>query len=295
MTNKNLSVIGVPAWVLATSGMFSVQLGSALSLPMIREIGAAGTAWMRLTAAAIIFFILVRPRFSAIDRSVFPTLVALGIATGLVTVTFLAAIQRIPLGTAVSIEFLGPLAVATFRRRNRFAILWPFVAFAGVLLMTKPWEGEIDLLGVAYALLAAIGLGSYILLTSRVGSKLPGIYSLAITIPIAAITAGIFGAPNTISVITPALIFTAFWLAALMPVIPYILELQALRGMSSAAFGTLMSLEPAFGTLLGIMILNQHIDLSQFLGITLVVIAGIGSQRNDQLPIAQSQAPDSAP
>lgn len=275
----------VPPWALALTGMFSVQLGSALSIPMINEIGPAGTAWLRMSAGAVILLVIARPNLRLVTKRDLPALLTLGISTGLVTIAFLAAIQRIPLGTTIAIEFLGPLTIATIRSKSRRAVVWPALGFAGVLLMTKPWLGEIDVIGIGFALIAATGWATYIVLTSWLGDRFSGITGLSMTIPIAAITAGLVAAPSTIGLITPTLIFTAIGLAILLPVLPYALELMALRGMSASAFGTLMSIEPAFGTLLGFLILDQHIDASQFIGVGFVVLAGVGSQRAEHITL----------
>ena len=147
----------VPPWGLAVAAMLSVQLGAALSVDVISAVGPAGTAWLRLSAGALIFLALARPPLRAVRRHDVPVLLGLGVTTGLVTVAFLAAIERIPLGTAVAVEFLGPLTVAAVRSHSTRALVWPAVALVGVVLLTEPWHGEIDLAGVGFAGLAAIG------------------------------------------------------------------------------------------------------------------------------------------
>lgn len=279
MSDKPLAV---PAWVLTIMAMFSVQLGSALSLPLIAEVGPAGTAWLRLTAGAMIFLIIARPKFSLIQKHDVLPLLALGITTGIVTVSFLGAISRIPLGTCISIEFLGPLTVATVRSKNSKAMLWPLLAFAGVLLMTKPWEGNLDFVGVGLALVSAFGWGTYIVLTDLIGSRFEGLSGLSLTMPISALTAAVIGFTSTIGHITLKLLLTAFGLAILLPVLPYAFEMISLRHMSQAAFGTFMSLEPAFGVLIGAVVLGQAAGAGQLVGVALVVTAGVATQRIDQ-------------
>lgn len=269
----------VPPWSLAILAMFSVQLGSALSIPLIDQVGAAGTAWLRLSMGALIFIALARPRLGTIQREHWPLIILLGVATGLLTVFFLAAIERIPLGTAVAIEFLGPLTVAAVRSHSRRALVWPALAFAGVLLLTRPWQGEIDALGLVFAALAGAGWGTYIVLTQRVGDQLEGIRGLSITIPIAAVTAASVGAPAALAHLSPSILAAAFGLALLLPVLPFALEMLALRHMTHAAFGTLMALEPGFGVLLGWLVLNQRLTPLQGIGIALVIFAGAGAQR----------------
>lgn len=259
--------------------MFVVQLGSALSMPVMREIGSGGTAWLRLTFGAIVFILIGRPNLKSISRSDLPYLVGLGVSTGLLTFSFLSAMELIPLGTAVAIEFLGPLTVAAIRSHNKKALIWPALALLGVLLLTQPWLGEINNEGVAYALLAAVCWGLYIVLTQEIGDRYSGISGLALTIPIAALTAGIFGIPQAIGNLSLNILLAGFGLAILLPIIPYALELMALRRMTSNAFGTLMALEPAIGVILGILILQQIPNSLQVIGILLVVYAGASAQR----------------
>ena len=269
----------LPPWVLTVTAMFVVQLGSALSMPVMREIGAGGTAWLRLTFGAIVFILIGRPNLKSISRSDLPYLVGLGVSTGLLTFSFLSAMELIPLGTAVAIEFLGPLTVAAIRSHNRQALIWPALALLGVLLLTQPWLGEINIEGVAYALLAAVCWGLYIVLTQEIGDRYSGMRGLALTIPIAALTAGIFGIPQAIGNLSLNILLAGFGLAILLPIIPYALELMALRRMTSNAVGTLMALEPAIGVILGILILQQIPNSLQVIGILLVVYAGASAQR----------------
>lgn len=270
---------GIPPWSLAVVAMASVQLGSALSVPLIDTVGPAGTAWLRLSMAAVIFVVLFRPPLRSIRRADLPGVVALGVTTGLITMCFLAAIDRIPLGTAVAIEFLGPLVVAAVRSHTRAALAWPALALVGVVLMTQPWIGTIDPVGVGFAALAAVGWASYIVLTQRIGDIFPGVSGLALTMPIAALTAAVVGVPQAAGDLTLGVVAAAAGLAILLPILPYALELTALRRMTPTAFGTLMALEPAMGVMLGALILSQIPGAGQIVGIVLVVVAGAVAQR----------------
>ncbi|HEU4807118.1 MAG TPA: EamA family transporter, partial [Homoserinimonas sp.] len=188
------------------------------------------------------------------------------------------AIDRIPLGTAVSIEFLGPLTVAAVRSHNRRALAWPALALLGVVLLTEPWQGAVNAAGIGFAALAGIGWGSYIVLTQHIGDRFNGIDSLSITITIAAATAAIVGIPQASGHITPGILVAATGLAVLLPVLPFALEMLALRQMTPTAFGTLMALEPAIGVLLGLLVLGQTPSPTQLAGILLVVLAGAAAQ-----------------
>jgi len=269
----------VPPWALAVAAMLSVQLGSALSVHLIADVGAAGTAWLRLSMGAVLFVVLARPPLRQIRRRDVLPLLALGIATGLMTVAFLAAIERIPLGTTVAVEFLGPLTVAAVRSADKRALVWPVLALLGVVLLTEPWRGVADPVGLAFAGLAAVGWATYILLTQRIGDRFSGIGGLSLTIPVAAATAAVVGVPQAAGHLTPGILAAALGLAVLLPVLPFALEMMALRRLTPSAFGTLMALEPAIGTLLGLAVLHQRPSPSQVTGIALVVLAGAAAQR----------------
>lgn len=272
-------VSGVPPWAFTVAAMLSVQLGAALSVGLIDDVGPAGTAWLRLSMGAVLFVLLARPPLRSIRRGHLPGLLGLGVSTGMVTVTFLSAVERIPLGTAVAIEFLGPLTVAALRAHRRRALVWPALALAGVLLLTEPWGGNVDLLGIGFAALAAVGWALYIVLTQHVGDRFTGISALSLTIPIAAFTAAVVGVPQAAGKLSLDVLAAAFGLALLLPVLPFALEMLALRRMTPTAFGTLMALEPAFGVVLGLVVLAQQPSAVQLLGIALVVLAGAAAQR----------------
>jgi inner membrane transporter RhtA len=269
----------VPAWSLAVVSIITVQLGAALSTRLFDDVGAAGTAWLRLVAGGLIFLAIVRPKLSDYTLAELRVPLVLGLFTGAMTVCFLLAIERLPLGTAVAIEFLGPLSVAVFRSRRVRNLIWPALALLGVLLLTEPWTGQIDGLGVLFALLSATCWAAYILLTQAVGDRFSGLDGLAITIPVAAIAATLVGLPQAWGHITPLIILQSIGLAILLPVIPFALEMLALRRLTTAAFGTLMALEPAIATAWGIVLLAQIPQAPQLAGMVLVVIAGIGAER----------------
>ena len=280
MTPTSTSAPPVPPWLLAVVAMFSVQLGSALSMPLMAQVGPAGAAWLRLSVGALIFLAVARPSLRSVPRADIPPLIGLGVATGLLATFFLAAITRIPLGTAVAIEFLGPLGVAALRAHTRAALLWPALALVGVLLLTEPWSGSVDLVGIGLAAAAALGWAAYIVLTQHIGDRFAGLQGLSITIPVAAVTAAFIGVPQAFGNITWQVVAAAFGLALLLPVIPFSLEMLALRRLTTAAFGTLMALEPAFGLLMGVLLLAQIPDVGQVLGVALVVAAGVGAERS---------------
>lgn len=283
----------VPPWVLTVAAMLSVQLGSALSVGLIDTVGAAGTAWLRLSMGALVFLVLARPPLRSVRRADVPVLLALGVTSGLVTIAFLAAIApgRLPLGTAVAVEFLGPLTVAAIRSHSARALVWPMLALVGVVGLTEPWQGGVDAGGLGLAALAAVGWAAYIVLTQRVGDRFAGIGALSLTVPVAAVTAAVVGVPQAAGHLTLEVLAVAVGLAVLLPVLPYALEMLALRRMTPHAFGTLMALEPAIGLLLGLIVLAQQPSPVQLAGIALVVLAGAGAQRGGRREVRTDAVP----
>jgi inner membrane transporter RhtA len=264
--------------LMAMTSMLCVQFGLAISVGLIDRIGAEGAAWLRLAWAGVILLAIVRPRPGAFTRKAFGACVALGVVTAGMTLLFMAAIDRIPLGTASALEFLGPLGVAVAHGHQR-RILWPGLAGIGVLMLTQPWAGAVDPVGVLFALAAAGCWAAYILLTQRVGDEVAGINGLAVSMPVAGLVSTAVVGPFAFDRITPDVILIGLGLALLLPVVPFMLELLALRRLNTAAFGTLMSLEPAFALVVGLLILNQVPGPLAVLGICFVVAAGIGAAR----------------
>lgn len=276
----------IPAWSFAVAAMFSVQLGAALSLHLISVVGPAGAACLRLSAGALIFLAWNRPPLREIRVKDVPALVGLGVMTGLATIAFLAAIERIPLSTTVAIEFLGPLTVAATRSHSVRSLTWPVLALLGVVVLTQPWHGRVNVAGLALASFAAVGWGSYILLTQRISDRFAGFSVLSLTIPMGAVTAAFFGAPRSFGHLTLGILAVSFGLALLFPVLPYALEMRALRQMTPEAFGTLMAIEPAIGVLVGLFVLHQSLSVLQCVGIVLVVFAGVAAQRDGRNRLA---------
>ena len=274
----------MPPWTLAVVAMLSIQTGSALSISLFPAVGPAGTAWLRLSLGAVILLLIVRPRLSLIRRDNIVGLLSLGAATGVMTSAFLSALDRIPLGTTVAIEFLGPLTVAALSGRNIRAALWPLLALVGVVFLTRPWTGAVDLIGVAFALLAATCWGLYIVFTQHVGDRFIGIQGLALATPVAAVTAAVVGVPQAWGNLSLEVLAWGVVLAVLTPVFPFALDMLALKRMNKRAFGTLMAVEPGVATGIGLLLLLQVPEVLDALGIALVVAAGIATQRDAERP-----------
>jgi inner membrane transporter RhtA len=263
---------------MAIAAMMCVQLGLAVSVGLLDQLGSEGVAWLRLAWAGVLLLVLVRPRLSGFTRSGLLACVALGVVTAALTMLFMAAVARLPLGTASALEFLGPLGVAVARGRGGRKV-WPLLAAVGVLLLTEPWHGGADLVGVGYALGAAACWAAYILLTQRVGDEVSGIRGLAVSMPVAGIVATAVAGPSVLGNLTWQQLLAGLGLAVLLPVIPFALELHALRRLTAGAFGTLMSLEPAIALVIGFFVLGQKPGLGPMIGIAFVVAAGIGAER----------------
>jgi len=265
---------------MAMTSMLCVQLGLAASVGLLDDLGPAGVAWLRLAWAGIIFPVVVRPRWRSMSRRGLRVSVLLGIVTAGLTMLFMAAVTRLPLGTASALEFLGPLGVAVAHSKGIRKLIWPTLAAVGVVLMTEPWRGPVELVGIGFALGAALCWAGYILLTQRVGDEVSGVQGLAISMPVAGLVATLVAAPSTTGLLTWPLVAWGLGLAILLPTIPFTLELLALRRLTAGAFGTLMSLEPAIALLVGLVFLGQHPTLLPVVGIGFVVAAGIGAERH---------------
>jgi inner membrane transporter RhtA len=266
------------AALLCVLSMSSVQFGAALSAPTMATYGSLSTTWLRLCWAAVVLALLVRPRLFTYSRSHWFAAGALGAAMAGMTLCFFAALQRIPLGLAVAIDFLGPLTVATLAVRRVRALLWPVLAIAGVLLLSRDRAGWIgEPLGVLLAFGAAIGWGSYIVLMKKTGALFAGLEGLSVSLLAAALVATPFGFAQSGIHIAAGQIAATAGLALLVPLLPYALEMVALRHMPASSFGILMSVEPAIGALAGFVVLHQPMEGVQIAGTLLVVAASVGA------------------
>jgi inner membrane transporter RhtA len=265
---------------LAIASMTTIQLGAALSEPLFERIGPSGLVTLRLVLAAAMLWPLTRPRLRGRSRRDLGAAVALGACSGLLTLSFFEAIARIPLGVAVTIEFLGPLGVALAGSRRPRDVVWVVLAAGGVALLTlgDGAGGPLDPAGVAFAGIAACCWGAYILLTKRVGARWAGLQGLAVSLAVAAtVTLPTGIAAGGAELLAPAVLLAGLGLALLMPLLPYAFELIALRRLPTALFGVIMSLEPAIAALLGFLILGQHLTAGGVAAIAMVSVASAGA------------------
>jgi inner membrane transporter RhtA len=260
----------------------SPQLGAAVAVTLFDELGPAGAAFLRLAFAAVILLAIWRPRLRG-ERRVTGDLrlaAAFGVALGLMNWTFYESIARLPLGIAVTIEFSGPLLVAVLGSRRPLDLVWVILAAAGSVRLVGPGgETAVDPVGVAFALAAAVGWMSYILLNKRTGTAFPGGTGLAIAMAVGALVvlpAGVIEGNGGL-VAHPGLLAPALLVAILSSVLPYSLDVEALRRLPASVFGVLMSLDPAVAAVIGFVILGQALGSREIAAIGMVVVASAGA------------------
>jgi inner membrane transporter RhtA len=268
---------------LVLLGIVSAQLGAAIAKGMFDELGPAGTVFLRVGFAALVLLVLVRPSLKGYARRSYLVAVVFGLALAAMNFTLYMALDRIPLGVAVTLEFVGPLGVAVAGSRRLLDLLWAALAAAGILLLA-PLNvlGEVDLdpAGVALALLAGCFWAAYILLSARTGSEFPGGTGLVIALCVGAVVlapVGISG--GGLALLDPRLLLAGFGVAMLSSAIPFSLELEALRKLPARVFGVLMSLEPAVAALLGFVVLGERLGTRSLAAIVLVTVAAAGASR----------------
>ena len=263
---------------LALGSMFSVQLGAAVAVPAMALHGSVGITALRLICAAAALALLVRPRLRRFDGRQWRAALLLGLAMAGMTMAYFAAVLRIPLGAATTIDFIGPLAVAALSLKGWPRLALPALALLGVMAITRSATGWLlDPIGVGFALVSAAGWGSYIVLMRHVGRLFQGQEGLCLSLLAAALASLPFAATIDPAGLAPAQWPVAAGLALLVPLIPYSLEMVALRRVNMGAFSILMSLEPAIGATLGFVVLAQALTLQQGLGVAAVVLASAGA------------------
>ena len=266
-------LVPVPAWLLGA--MVLAQLGSALAVPLMAEIGPAAATWLRMSWAALVLLLVARPRALTWSWRERGLVLGLGLASGGMGLCYFESVARLPLGTANAIEFLGPLGVALAGSRRRLDLAWVVLAAAGVLLLTGAASGR-SAAGIGFSLVAAVCWAGYIVLTRRVGSVFRGLEGLAVSLAIAAIVTAPLGLAGGWHRFRPLNVLEGAGIALLMPLGSYAIEMAALRRTTARSFGILMSLEPAVSALIGFLVLGQHMRLAQLAGMACVVAASTG-------------------
>src|SRR5918995_5769229 len=259
--------------LVLVAGM-SPQVGAAFAVTLFDELRPAGAAFLRLAFAAIVLWAIWRPRLAGDLRLAG----AFGVALGLMNWSFYEAIHRIPLGVAVTIEFAGPLLVAVIGSRRVLDGVWIALAAAGIVVLVDPGGGSMDPAGVGFALVAAACWMAYIYLSKRTGAAFPGGSGLALAMAVGALIvlpAGLIQGDGTLA--EPDLLGSALVVALASSVLPYSLELVALRRLPEAVFGVLMSLDPAVAALAGFVMLGQDLGVRELVAIAMVVVASAGA------------------
>ncbi|MFE9556165.1 DMT family transporter [Streptomyces sp. NPDC006703] len=271
---------GLGPVALVVAGGISVQFGAAVAVTLMPRAGAAGVVTLRLAAAAIVLMLICRPRLRGHSRADWGTVVAFGTVMAGMNGLFYQAVDRIPLGVAVTLEVLGPLTLSVIASRRLVNLLWAGLALAGVVLLGGGGFDALDPVGAAYALGAGACWAAYILFSARTGRRFPQADGLALAMAVAAVLflpIGIASAGSALLV--PSTMALGAAVAVLSSVLPYTLELLALRRLPASTFAVLMSLEPAIAATAGFLILGQALSWLQALAIALVIGASMGAVR----------------
>ena len=268
----------IPPPTLLLLGIVSVQLGSALAKHLFSTVGSFGTVALRLFFAAAVLMLFWRPSLH-MNRRTWTVVLSYGVTLGLMNECFYLALARIPLGIAVTISFLGPLAVALAGSRRWLDALWAVLAAGGVVLLMEG-RGDLNLVGILFALAAGTCWGLYILVGAALGRHTTEGNGLALGMAVAAMVAVPFGvADSGTALIQPWVLVAGLGVALLSSVIPYSLDLEALRRIPPRVFGILMSLEPAVAALIGLIVLQESLLWTQWIAVLCVVAASAGATR----------------
>jgi inner membrane transporter RhtA len=277
MAGRALGAVPPTAQVLA--GIVSVQIGAAMAKQLFATVGSTGTVALRLFFSAAILLVVWRPSLR-LSRRAWAVVISYGLVLGAMNLCFYLALARLPLGVTVTITFLGPLAVAIGGSRRWLDGLWALLAAGGVVLLAEGGSGDVQLIGILLALAAAACWASYILLSVALGRHTTDGGGLAIGMALATVVVAPIGIADAgTGLLEPGVLVVGFAVALLSSVIPYSLELEALRRMPPKVFGVLMSLEPAVAALVGLVVLDEILGVTQWLAVLMVVAASVGATR----------------
>jgi inner membrane transporter RhtA len=266
---------------LVLAGGISVQFGGALAVTLMPRAGALGVVTLRLLAAAVILLVVCRPRLRGHSRTDWGTVIVFGATMAAMNGLFYQSVDRIPLGPAVTLEVLGPLALSVLTSRRAINALWAGLALTGVFLLGGGGFGDLDPTGIAFALGAGAMWATYIIFSARTGRRFPQADGLALAMAVAALLflpLGIAEAGGRL--LNPTTLALGSSVAVLSSVLPYTLELLALRRLPAHTFAILMSLEPAIAATAGFLVLGQALKATEAAAIALVIAASIGAVRS---------------
>lgn len=274
-----------PSGVLVVSAIASVQFGSAVAATLFGQIGPGGAVWLRLVFGTFILLALWRPRMHGYTRRQLLLAALFGLVLASMNFSFYSAVHRIPLGIAVTLEFVGPLAVGLAGSRRPRDLLWVALAAAGIVALTRGGVHHLDPVGVALALLAGSLWALYILVNARVGRAFEGGTGLALAMCVATVLMTPIGiAQGGSQLLEPRSLLLGGVIGMLSSAIPYSFEVEALRRIKTSVFGVLMSIEPAMAAFAGLIILGQSLTGRELIGMALVVIASVGAARGSREP-----------
>jgi inner membrane transporter RhtA len=266
-----------PAPLLVITAIASVQVGSSIAHGLFDELGANGVTFLRLALAALIFAAVTRPRFRSWSTSAWLAAALLGVVMAGMNLIFYQSIRTVPLGIAVTVEFLGPLLLALVQTRRLLDLLWALMAAGGVLLLGLDSGGAAPVTGLLLAFLAGLFWAAYIVGSARLGGLVPGAGGLTVSLSVGALIALPFGGGAVAEVAgNPSLLIAAAAVALLSSVLSYGLEIHALRKIPTRIFGILMSLEPAAAAVAGLIILGQWLGGAEIVALMLVTLASAG-------------------
>ncbi len=271
---------------LVAGGIISVQAGAAVAFELFDELGPGGTVLLRCGLAAVLLMALWRPALRGRSPQAVRTALLFGISLAAMNLSFYAGLERVPLGIAVTLEFIGPLGVAIAGSRQPRDLLWVGLAAAGILLLSPGLGSDLDALGAVLCLVAGAFWAAYIYLAERAGQEFERGDGLAIALVIATaalIPIGVI--EGGADLLRPEFLAAGLALAVLSSAIPYSFELEALRYLPKGTFGVMMSLEPGVATLVGFVALGQDLDATELVAVALVVAASAGALRSAALPV----------
>jgi len=265
--------------LILASGL-SVQFGAAIATTLFGRAGVTGTVMMRLAIAALLLLVVCRPRIRGYARSDWAVIAMFGVVLAAMNTMFYDAIDRIPLGPAVTLEVLGPLVLSVVASHRAASWLWALLAFGGVALLGWRGSDQLNVAGAAFACGAAVLWAAYIVLSARAGTRFPKVDGVALAMAFA----GLLSLPLGFALSRPGLYSThVLWLGVAVAVLssaaPYSLDLLALRRLPKSTYAVLMSLGPAIATLAGWTALGQHLNAAEAVAIGLVVVASAGAVR----------------
>lgn len=265
---------------LVVVGLCCQEVGASLAVILFPEVGPLGMVMLRLVFSAIVLGLIARPSWRGHRRASWVGVVQLGVALAVMNGFFYLALERLPLGVTVTIEVLGPLTLSIIASKRASAWLWAGLALVGVVALGGGGLDRLDLLGVLFALGAAVSWAFYILASAKVGAAFPKLDGLAFAMAVGAVIALPFGIANAgAALLRIDLVALGAAVALLSSTVPYALELTALRRLPAAVFGILMALAPATAALAGFLLLGQHLTVVELFGIALVIVASIGAVR----------------